>query len=212
MKLVRKYLITYILLNLLLYGCHHKNKEKRQPTYEEWESYKRTHFKTDTIDTIVTFRILPYNKLINGKKYSSLFLPAWNNKDTLGYYRKEDNKIFYLAGDYSFYKHSDNPGKEEQVLFNFNDTIGTKKYFLAHRPFIQNNVVVLKDKKYSERYKDTIYYYDRIDTLSTQDYEGHQLVGFSIGKEIGFVNFIWTDNITRYRCYKLKGDSTWRIF
>lgn len=223
MKIIKN-IVYLIVLCFMIYSCNSSaNKDK----------LKNNNLKaSENFDTIIGkyhFISVKINKRIDKHYYSNMLIMESRSrfvdkegKDTVGYFRLEKNKIFYLSRRYKYLQYKNlitsyhnYLDMHEQLFFDFSLNEGEIVFFIGEQPFVRNNTFQIISKKYDSNYIDTIFTCLRIDSLSTSNQfnNGYYMKEMKIGKKVGFTEFKFKDTgKDTIDVYIPKMDSSWKIF
>lgn len=189
-----------------------------------FEKYKLNQIYYDTF--IDSYRFISNNihHKDGNKSYNKILIMGLEpNLDTIGFFREDRNKIYFLDKNYQYLRkesveetHYVYPDMNEQIFFDFSTPIDSSIFFITQKPFIGMNTIRLISKKYEKKYSDTIYYCERIDSLSTT-YSSEGLMALrriKIGKKVGLVELMFEDsnNPNKFSIYIPQRNVTWKIF
>ncbi|MEO6240312.1 MAG: hypothetical protein ABIQ40_03225 [Bacteroidia bacterium] len=127
--------------------------------------------------------------IINGRKYD-LLLGGINYYDTIGFFRKEGRKIFYIDNRFKSYSQND-PRLSEQLFFNFDLELGDKITFYGSSFFPGKNTFQLTSIEVDSVYADTLYNLKRLKESTSYGIDDYHLTEISIGQQVGFVKYFY---------------------
>jgi hypothetical protein len=187
--------LTIVLFTIFFVACKQKDNSDNN------DFSKR--IQTDTSHNYI-FKSVSISKNVDDNIYDRLII--MDNKggrfmaiDTMGYFRKEGKKIYYLLPEFVQLREKAKRNKysyramNEQLFFDFSLKQGNVISFTSKCAFPHNNTIEITSINFDKILGDYIFSCKRIDSLSTsyQSDGGYFLQTFKIGEKVGFTEFVY---------------------
>lgn len=213
----------FIMMSIFVLGCREK-KNINVSKVQYVDSSGIIIF--DTIKNEYYFKNYSINKKLDNHFYSNVIImenkgrSINNGKDTFGYFRFQDNKIYYLCKSYKEPMGDNTPDMHEQLFFDFSLNEEDTIFFIGDEPFAGENIFIIKSKNYNNKYSDTVFTCLRVnDSLFYEElvmdgggiYFIHEM---KISKKAGFteLKFINSKFRNKIDVYVPPTDYSWTIF